>query len=127
MKTKEPNDMTTQEEIKNVLLMKRNELNSHKVHREDIAIEKNSETLDDIQQGADRVIVLDSLNRNWSTNTLISQALERIADGSYGTCMDCEEEISPKRLAALPWAKYCIKCQEKADRATTEMRWDAAA
>jgi DnaK suppressor protein len=43
-----------------------------------------------------------------------------MADGSYGTCLHCEEEISPKRLDAVPWAAYCIRCQEIADRSTEE-------
>jgi len=40
----------------------------------------------------------------------------RIAAGSYGVCMHCEEDIKIKRLDAVPWTKYCIKCQEAADR-----------
>jgi DnaK suppressor protein len=37
-------------------------------------------------------------------------------DNSFGTCLHCEEEISPKRLNAVPWAAFCIQCQEQADR-----------
>ena len=36
--------------------------------------------------------------------------------GSFGIFVHCEEEISPKRLAAVPWAPFCIRCQEQADR-----------
>ena len=43
-------------------------------------------------------------------------ALARMTDGSYGTCLHCDEDTSPKRLAAVPWTAYCIKCQEAADR-----------
>ena len=39
-----------------------------------------------------------------------------MADGSYGVCLHCEEDIKPKRLEAVPWAPYCIRCQEAADR-----------
>lgn len=42
-------------------------------------------------------------------------ALEKIANGSYGTCEDCEEPISQKRLLALPSAIRCIRCQEMHD------------
>jgi DnaK suppressor protein len=31
----------------------------------------------------------------------------------FGICMECEEPISAKRLDALPWARYCVSCQEK--------------
>lgn len=43
---------------------------------------------------------------------LINEALERIADDEYGTCQNCEKEINPKRLDAVPWARYCLSCQE---------------
>jgi DnaK suppressor protein len=43
----------------------------------------------------------------------ISGALHRIERGLYGICMECEEPISTKRLDAVPWARYCVTCQEK--------------
>jgi DnaK suppressor protein len=43
---------------------------------------------------------------------LIDEALERIAEGEYGECVNCGQEIPPKRLEAIPWARYCIRCQE---------------
>jgi DnaK suppressor protein len=49
---------------------------------------------------------------------LIQQALERINDGSFGICADCEGPIGLKRLQALPWAIHCIRCQEQAEVAT---------
>jgi len=56
------------------------------------------------------------LNRNTIDMKLlreVSGALHRIDTGQYGVCMECEEPISAKRLEALPWAKYCVKCQEE--------------
>ena len=43
---------------------------------------------------------------------LIDEALLRIEDDEYGECLNCEKEIQPKRLAAIPWARYCLNCQE---------------
>jgi DnaK suppressor protein len=43
----------------------------------------------------------------------IKAALARIEDAEYGECMECEEPISNKRLEAIPWARYCIACQEE--------------
>jgi DnaK suppressor protein len=43
---------------------------------------------------------------------LIEEAIERISEGSYGECVNCGSEIQPKRLEAIPWARYCIRCQE---------------
>lgn len=46
----------------------------------------------------------------------VEDALTAIKDGSYGTCIHCEEDIETKRLDAVPWARYCLECQELADR-----------
>ena len=45
----------------------------------------------------------------------IKLALDRINAGEYGMCLRCEGEISAKRLQAIPWAGYCIRCQEAVD------------
>ena len=42
----------------------------------------------------------------------ISDALHRLDQDAYGICMECEEPISAKRLDAVPWARYCVTCQE---------------
>lgn len=47
-----------------------------------------------------------------NTLRLIEDALERIGEGTYGECLNCGEEIQPKRLDAVPWTPYCIRCQE---------------
>ncbi len=55
------------------------------------------------------------LNRNTLDVKLlreITDALHRIDMGHYGTCLECDEAISPKRLNAVPWARYCVSCQE---------------
>ncbi len=41
----------------------------------------------------------------------IGDALDRISNRSFGICVHCEDEIQPKRLEAVPWAEYCIRCQ----------------
>jgi len=46
----------------------------------------------------------------------VRAALRRIDEGTFGVCLHCEEDISPKRLAAVPWTPFCIQCQEIADR-----------
>ncbi len=55
------------------------------------------------------------LNRNTLDMKLlreITDALHRIDAGLYGTCLECEEPISPKRMNAVPWARYCVSCQD---------------
>src|SRR5579872_2028060 len=56
------------------------------------------------------------LNRNTLEMKLLREvedALRRIESGAYGICHECEEPISGKRLDAVPWAKYCVTCQEQ--------------
>jgi len=42
---------------------------------------------------------------------LIQEALDRVEDKTYGTCLNCENPIQPRRLEAVPWAQHCIECQ----------------
>lgn len=46
----------------------------------------------------------------------IDEALERMDDGEYGVCVNCGQEVQPKRLEAVPWARYCITCQDLLER-----------
>jgi len=43
---------------------------------------------------------------------LVDEALDRMNAGDYGVCLSCDEPIAEKRLKALPWARYCVVCQE---------------
>lgn len=43
---------------------------------------------------------------------MVEAALGRIESGTFGECMSCGQEISSKRLNAVPWSRYCITCQE---------------
>ena len=43
----------------------------------------------------------------------IQEALDRLQLGDFGTCLACDERIPPKRLQAVPWARYCVECQER--------------
>jgi len=41
----------------------------------------------------------------------LTEALERIGRGEFGQCVDCGGDIESRRLEAIPWARYCVKCQ----------------
>ncbi len=49
---------------------------------------------------------------------LIQGALDRMEEGSYGTCVHCGGEMQQKRLDAVPWARHCLDCQEKQEQGT---------
>ena len=50
----------------------------------------------------------------------IEGAIDRMEQGEYGTCMDCEDRITKKRLDAVPWARYCVPCQERIEQGIQE-------
>ncbi len=92
------------------------ELSGSLRNRDEIVIEKAPDALDEVQLAGERELAIRNLDRDSNMLRQIRRALNRIADGSYGICLHCEDEISPKRVVAVPWAAYCIKCQEQLDR-----------
>lgn len=85
-------------------------------NREGIAIEKSPDALDEVQHAAERELAIRNLDRESQLLRNVKLALRRIADGSFGTCLNCEEPINAKRIEAVPWSAFCIRCQEMADR-----------
>jgi DnaK suppressor protein len=88
--------------------------------RDGIAIEKSADQMDEIQYATERDLAIRNVDRDSALLRQVKAALRRIHDGSFGTCIDCEYAISPKRLAAVPWATRCIQCQEAAERERQE-------
>jgi DnaK suppressor protein len=107
------NDMHGFQEI---LELKRTELVGVLRRRDGIAIEKSADQMDEIQYASERDLAIQNVDRESALLRQVQAGLRRIHDGSFGTCIECEWAISPKRLAAVPWASRCIKCQEAADR-----------
>jgi DnaK suppressor protein len=84
--------------------------------RDGIAIERSADQMDEIQYASERDLAIGNVDRESTLLRNVKGALRRIHEGSFGSCIECESEISPKRLAAVPWAHCCIRCQEAADR-----------
>ncbi len=78
---------------------------------EDLKIVAEPDALDEVMNSSQRDLA--SSVHEHDTNTLkeVRLAIRRIADQTYGECMNCEEDIAPKRLRAIPWATYCLRCQ----------------
>ena len=83
--------------------------------RDGIAIERSADPLEEVQSASERTLTVVNLDRNCSQLKNARAALGRIQDGSFGICQRCDEDIHPKRLAAVPWAAFCIHCQEAVD------------
>ena len=84
--------------------------------REGIEVERSADPSDEAQLASERELKIRALDRDFGMLCEVRLALQRINDGGYGFCQNCDERISEKRLAALPWALYCIDCQELRDR-----------
>jgi len=72
--------------------------------------------MDEIQSASERDLAIGNVDRESILLRAVKAALLRRRNGSFGICIECESEISAKRLAAVPWAPRCIQCQEAADR-----------
>jgi DnaK suppressor protein len=46
----------------------------------------------------------------------VDRALEKLDEGTYGTCDDCGRPIGAERLEAVPWAALCVDCAGKHSR-----------
>ena len=88
--------------------------------RDDIAIEKSADQMDEIQYAAERDLAIRNVDRESRLLRQVKAALQRVRDGDFGVCIECESAISPKRLSAVPWASRCIQCQDAADQDTRE-------
>ena len=84
--------------------------------RDGIAIEKSADPMDEVQYATERDLAIRNVDRESTLLRKVRAARQRVQDGTFGTCIDCDEQISPKRLAAVPWAPRCIHCQDIADR-----------
>jgi DnaK suppressor protein len=104
------------DQYRNVLEAKKAELIHTVSNRDGIAIEKSPDSFDEVQYATERELAICNLDRDSNLLRNVRAALARIEESSFGVCLCCEEEINPKRLAAVPWTAFCIVCQELADR-----------
>jgi DnaK suppressor protein len=102
-------------QYRGTLLRRRAELSAGIRNRDQIAVDKSADEIDQIQNTQEREVVLRELDSKATMLRAIAAALDRIGDGSFGVCVSCETPISQRRLDALPWAPRCIRCQEAAE------------
>ena len=102
-------------EYRTLLIAKREEIAGKSRLREDIWIVQSAEQIETVQLAGLREFAARTMERESKSRMQIGAALKRIDDGVFGICLDCEEPISPRRLAAVPWAGYCLHCQELHD------------
>src|SRR5712671_5913961 len=98
------------------------ELERRTRQREEITVERSADQLDELQAASQRVLAVCNLDREFNQLRNARAALARIQGGRFGICQECDEDIHPKRLTAVPWAAYCLRCQEAIDNNLEEIR-----
>jgi len=73
-----------------------------------------------VRLAADRELLIHTLDRESLRLREVRAALARMEEGSYGICLGCDQPIPTKRLDAVPWAAYCVRCQEAVDAQRTK-------
>jgi len=116
---------TERTKFRKILRCKVAELEAGGPNRGALAIERSPEELDRIQNAQERDLAIDALDRDFMRLREVRTALKRIEANAFGICVNCDEDISSKRLAAIPWAELCIICQEGADKKAFEDRYES--
>ncbi len=110
-------DMKT---IKEMLLKKREDLVLEIARRSkastESAVQDIGDILDSVSEERTRELDLILTDREKRKLSQIDDALDRIEENTYGLCEECGIKIPKARLKVLPFAKYCVECQEKNER-----------
>ncbi len=106
------------EPFRKLLLRKRDEILAS-VRREPEALQASLQTPDAVEfavKTAEQDVTAATADLRNQMLREIEGALKRFAGGTYGECEGCRESINPNRLKAIPWARYCVPCQEMRSR-----------
>lgn len=118
---KDPADL---EALRQSLDAKRRELLNLYAHDVRMGQEANDESADDSVDRANnsfsRELMFSLSDSERQMLILVEEALDRIENGDYGHCTHCGQPIGLARLNAVPWARYCIDCQESEERGILE-------
>ncbi len=74
---------------------------------------KSGDWIDQSSQESDLHVRLALKQTDSKLLRAIEEAIHRIENGTYGICLECENEIAPARLEAVPWTRVCIDCKAK--------------
>lgn len=71
----------------------------------------------------DREFLLSLANSEREVLHRIDEAIKRVEDKTFGTCLECPKSIPKTRLKAIPFAELCIECQEKREKTQGRPNW----
>jgi len=106
--------------VQAILEARESELSQHLRNHEDLVVEAVPDEMDEACHATERELAIRNLEHISDQLEDVEAALRRIEDGTYGICLHCEGDIGRKRLEAVPWAEFRIRCQEAADRLCAE-------
>jgi len=103
-----------------VLEAKLRELLHSSAERQELEIDNLADPLDQVRSVVDRDIAVRSLNQKAQSIQEVRSAIDKVQSETFGICEECEAGIAPQRLDAIPWARLCVKCQNRAEARSTE-------
>lgn len=86
------------------------------------AKDEGMDTYDLASEERDREISFILTDRERGRLQAIQEAIERVDEGTYGMCDNCELEIAPARLEALRFTRLCVSCQAEREKAAKASR-----
>ncbi|HET7893648.1 MAG TPA: TraR/DksA family transcriptional regulator [Candidatus Sulfotelmatobacter sp.] len=89
-----------------------NSLRQVEAEKQSLDVESPKDSADQSVTNLSTESLFERSSQRRTTLRLIEAALRRIAEGSFGVCVTCGEEIKERRLEALPWTQFCLQCQE---------------
>ncbi len=117
VKTLTENPIDIKEIKKKLIEMKENilaNLKSYTLNEQNIR--DVGDEIDDVTQTMEKEIIFDLSENEKNILKDVEVALKKIENKTFGKCELCKNDIEPKRLNALPYTRYCLKCQTKQDR-----------
>jgi DnaK suppressor protein len=106
--------------LKKILVQKKAELlNKVKNLQKEISnkeLESSGDEIDTASRGAEKEMNFEVAAADKITMSAIDDAIGKIEKNIYGKCECCAKDIPIQRLKAIPWGRYCIQCQEEAER-----------
>lgn len=115
------------DEIKAILLAMKEDIlkeiaQSKKGDESSLSTDPSGDIYDQASNERERELTLLLGDRERDKLRNIEDALQRIEDGEYGVCEECEEEIPLGRLKVMPFARHCVRCKSDIERLQAQTR-----
>src|SRR5262245_38917782 len=113
------------EKYRKRLVEKRHEIikefqNNVNYRRESVADDGTQDLADKANMAYNKEFIFSLTDAERDLLGLIDESLGRLEEGEFGSCASCGNDIKPARLEAVPWAKFCLNCQELQEQGLLE-------